>query len=373
MEHNINNKKATIYDIAKMAGVSTATVSRVVTKSDYGVRTELRDKVLKCVRELKYTPNELGRMLKKRESHDIGVVIPTISNPYYSELILGIELEARKRGYNIVICNSFRDPETEKKYIYSLNQKQVRGIILSAIDYENEYISTISDDNHNAKELIDESENYLTTMMNNGMKFAVLDNKYEDANFLNVFFDYEKGGYIAAKYLIEMGHRQIAFITSPLTRYGRRQIFEGFKKGLNEFNIDFNDEFFICSEYEREMETGTYEFKNGKELVKQFLSIPKRPDAIFAINDITAFGVISGLLEAGVNVPNDISVMGFDNIEFSSMTNPSLTTVNQPAQEIGRKACMMLINALISNEDEKDDYTIHDPEIVVRNSVKNRN
>ena len=133
-------KNATIYDVAKLAGTSTATVSRVLNNNGYSVKVELREKVIQAAKELNYTPNLLGMLLKTNESWDIGVIIPCISNQYYPLLVLGVEDIAKRRGYNVLLCNSYRDPKLEEKYLDSLFQKQVKGVIISSITKNNSYI-----------------------------------------------------------------------------------------------------------------------------------------------------------------------------------------------------------------------------------------
>lgn len=340
-------KKATIYDIAEEVGISTATVSRVLSNSGYPVSEDVRKKVQAAAERLNYSTNMVGRMLKKSESMDIGVIVPTISNPFYSQIILGIEIEARRKGYNILLCNSFRDADTEKKYIESLYQKQVKGIIISSIN-----------GNHM----------FLREMQENGVKVVVFDQNIEDLKCSKVGFDFIKGGILATEYLIEMGHRDIAFISSPLIRQSRKEIMDGYRYALIRNDISFKQEFVITSDYEEESVNGTYEFENGKNLVKSFLQLKKRPTAIFAVNDITAFGIVQELSDNGLTVPGDISVVGFDNIEFSSMLNPPLTTVEQPSFETGRRACKMLIDSL--NDSEYSDISIKlEPALIVRKSV----
>ncbi len=344
-----HRKKVTIYDIAREAETSTATVSRVLSNSGYPVKEEMRKKILLAAEKLNYLPNSLGRMLKKSESMDIGVIIPTISNPFYPQVILGIELEARRRSYNILLCNSFRDPDTEKKYITSLVQKQVKGIIISSID---------------------ENHMFLKQMIENEVKIVVFDQDIDRLKCNKVGFDFLKGGMIAVEHLIKNGHRNIAFVSAPLTRKSRRETMEGYKLALLKNELPFNENNIIISETEEEFENATYEFENGRGLVKKFLEIEERPTAIFAVNDMTAFGVIRELWNNNILVPDDVSVVGFDNIEVSTMINPPLTTVNQPSFETGRLACKTLLDSMEDSNYGEVSITL-EPSLVERKSVKN--
>jgi LacI family transcriptional regulator len=340
-------KKATIYDIAKEVGTSTATVSRVLSDSGYPVKSGLRRAILDTAKKMDYTPNIIGRMLKGSSSKEIGVIIPTISNPFYPQILLGIELEARQEGYGILLCNSFRDPVTERKYIETLYQKQVTGLIISSIN---------------------ENYTYLKEMQMSGVNIVVFDQDIEDPSYSRVGFDYIKGGMMGTEYLLGLGHKNIAFITSPLTKKSRRETLEGYRKALQKNGINITEENIIVSESEEELRTGTYEFENGKKMAGRLLSLKNMPTAVFAINDMTALGVVQELLEKGMKIPEDISVIGFDNIEISSMVNPPLTTIDQPSFETGRIACRMLIDKMKGTAAGAVSVTL-EPTLVIRKSA----
>lgn len=345
----MRKKKTTIYDIAKEVGTSAATVSRVLSNSGYPVNSSLRQKILDTAKDLNYSPNIIGRMLKTNVSRDIGVIIPNISNPFYPQLLLGIELEARKEGYNIFLCNSLRDPATEKRYIETLLQKQISGLIISSYD---------------------ENNRYLKELYSNDVKIVVLDRVDEDRLHMSVGFDYRKGGIMAVNHLISMGHRNIAFLTSPVTKNSRRETLEGYRLGLIQNQIDVCEDNVIISDIEEEVLLGIYEFENGRKLADKFMKLKTKPTAIFAINDMTALGIMQKLIESGIKVPKDVSVIGFDNIEISSMVNPPLSTINQPSFETGRLACKMLIDSIGSST--KSSIAIKlDPSLVIRSSVSN--
>lgn len=345
------SKKSTIYDIAAKAGTSAATVSRVLGNSGYPVSEELRKRITDAAEELSYSPNIIGRMLKKSESTDIGIIIPTISNPYYSTLLLGAEQEARREGYSLFLCNSLRDAATERKYLESLFQKQVRGIMISSVS---------------------QNHSMLKELQKFGVKIVAFDQDAGGLKCSSVGFDYAKGAAIAVDYLIENGHRDIAFLSAPITRKSRADVQQGYRRALGEHGIPARDDFILLSETEEELLQGTYEFENGKRLASMFLKLQRKPTAILAINDLTACGIMLGLIAGGMKVPEDVSVVGFDNIELSGMVNPPLTTVSQPAFETGRLACRMLLDGMES-ENAEDVSVVLQPKLVVRDSVRRLN
>ncbi|MDK2800237.1 MAG: hypothetical protein PWQ70_1856 [Clostridiales bacterium] len=341
------NKNTTIYDIAKLSNTSIATVSRVLSNTNYPVSQALRKKVLDAAEKLNYTPNLLGRQLKTNQSKDIGVIIPSISNPYYPLLVQGVEDVARKNGYNVLLSNSYRDPKNEEKSINSLFQKQVKGIILASITKNN---------------------SYLKSLQQRGLKIVTFDQDVDiECNKIN--FDYYKGGYLATKHLIDLGHKDIGFISAPLTRYSRQKVYKGFLTCLKEYSIPIKEDFINISETEEESHDEIYEYKNGKALVKRMIEEKNLPTGIICINDMTAFGVIQELFKNKIKVPKDVSVVGFDNIPVSEMISPPLTTIDQCTYEMGSMAAELLINDL---EDEKrKEITISlKPTLIVRESTR---
>jgi LacI family transcriptional regulator len=346
----MDKENATIYDVAELAGTSTATVSRVLNNSGYPVKEELRKRVLEAAKQLNYTPNLLGRQLKTNETRDIGIIIPNISNQFYPLLLLGVEDVAREKGYNVLLCNSLRNPMYEKKYINALFQKQVRGIIISSIT---------------------KNQKYLKNFVQKGLKIVAFDQGI-DLDCSKISFDFYQGGYMAAQHFIDLGHERIAFISAPLLRDSRNRIYEGFMQCLRDNGIKPSRDYIIISEDEQESHEQIYEFKNGKYLVRKLLqSGVKIPTAIFCINDMTAFGAIQELMRNKISVPRDVSVMGFDNIPASEMITPSLTTIDQSAYETGTLAGEMLINNL-ENPTAKDVEIVLKPRLLIRESTMER-
>lgn len=342
------NKPVTIHDMAKMLKVSPATVSRVVSNSSYPVSQKLKKKINDLAKELGYTPNMLGRQLKTKNSMTIGVVIPSISNPFYADVVLGIEEIARRHGYQVLLCNSHQDPKLEAEYLQTLLEKQVKGLI----------ISFISDQ----KELLSE---YLSR----GLKIISIDQMVNHSDVYQIGFNYRQGGYLATKYLIEKNHKKIAFLSAPLDRPSRLGIFRGYQDALQESGITPLDSWVqLCDSIGDEIPESTYEFKNGKQLVRNMLKLDDQPTAIITCNDLTAIGIINELNQQGIEVPGQISVIGFDNIELSQMITPPLTSVDHPKYEMGRFACSMLMDILNGNQVNVKEIVLQ-PKMIIRNSV----
>jgi LacI family transcriptional regulator len=228
-------------------------------------------------------------------------------------------------------------------------EKQVKGIILSTIR---------------------EEHGFLRELCENGLKIVSFDQNIDDISCNKISFDFTAGGIMAVDYLASMGHKKIAFATSPLTRRSRIEIFSGYKLGLMKNNMDFSADYVYVAELEKELENGTFEFENGIKIARRCLASTDLPTGIFAVNDVTAMGIMHGLISSGVKVPEDISVIGFDNIEFSAMVSPPLTTINQPAFETGRLACKVLIENLEGNERDYISFKL-EPSLVQRESVRN--
>lgn len=340
-------KPITIHDIAKIANVSSATVSRVLSNSDYPVSKALREKIQRIAKEENYIPNLLGKQLKTNSSMTLGVIIPSISNPFYSSVMLGIEEAARKKNFHVILCNSLQNPELEDEYLKTIVEKQVKGLIISSISKD---------------------KKLLKSFIKTGLNVVAMDQKIDEENLCQIEFDYRKGGYLATKHLIAKGHRRIGYVTSLLDRPSRRSIFQGYSDAMSESGLEAR---FEEAESE-EVYKGIYEFDSGKKLTGNLLSGPNPPTAIFACNDIMAFGVINELTLRGIQVPDDISVMGFDGIDFGQMIHPPLTTIKQPDYEMGKLACTMLLEMM--GGDSSDSLNIMlQPKLVERESVRERN
>jgi len=344
----MGSKKATVHDIAKHAGTSATTVSRVLSNNGYPVTEALRARVLEAAKALNYTPNLLAKNLKANESRDIGVIVPTITNPFYSYSVLGIEEEANHNDYNLLLCNTLRDPKRESRYLNMLREKQVKGIILSSVG---------------------ESLPIVNELVRQGIKFVLLDQKLPNNQCSHVGFDVLAGAMMGVSHLIRSGHTKIAFASTPLNRWTRQKVYEGYKQAMENANLDLIDEYILISEDEIENEEEGYEVNAGRWMGKKFIQNKVDATAVMMVNDMMAFGFIQELNRNGIRVPEDVSVMGFDDIPFASLFSPALTTISYPSHDTGKLAAKMLFERLNAETDFVLNIRL-EPKLVVRNSVK---
>jgi len=338
------NKPTTIHDIAKMANVSSATVSRVLSNSSYPVSKELRERIKRIASEANYIPNMLGKQLKMNSTTTIGVIIPSIVNPFYSSVMFGIEEVARQNDFVVIGCNTLEDPELEEKYIQTMLEKQVKGLVISSISQN--------------KKLLD-------MLKTHGIKVVAIDQKIEEEGICQIEFDYQKGGYMATRYLQSKGHTRIGYVTSQMDRPSRRSICKGYVEAMREAGL----EPVVEEANTEEVYNAVHIFDTGRLLTKRLLDRKIPLTAIFACNDMMAFGVMNELSLQAYKVPEDVSVMGFDGIDLGQLMHPPLTTIKQPDYEMGKMACKMLLD-MMRGEDAPMFDVILQPKLLERSSIK---
>ncbi|MGC8765625.1 MAG: LacI family DNA-binding transcriptional regulator [Brevinematia bacterium] len=328
-------------DVAKRAGVSIMTVSRVVNGVKGKVSEETRKKVLKIIKELNYYPNFVGRALHGSRLKIIGVISPLITagiileNPFYYELIMGIEEVCTERGYDVMI--STRKKPRNLDYFRNFYERKLDGIIIVAPN-----INTIDFD-------LIEKDQIPVVLVGERTKRKV---GYVDA-------DNEEGGFLAVKYLYEKGHRDIAIVTGVPTMRNSIDRLQGFKKGMKQYNLEVNEDWII---------TGNFTYEGGVAAVNSIMKQKKRPTAVFCTNDLSALGFINQAKKYGIKIPDDISVIGFDNISASQYSSPPLTTIKQPIFQMGKASAESLLNR-INDREMIGEGRIFPVEIVERESV----
>lgn len=303
---------STIKQVAIKAGVSVATVSRVINKYP-GVSTPTKLRVLAAVKELNYTPNYLGKNLRQIKTNKILVLIPSISNQFYSKIIGAMETVTRDNGYEILVCMSHNDPKIENRYIEMLTTKVVDGMIFLS--------SSLS-----AKEINLLSLNYPIVQCCEHVPDSL-------TNFVSI--NNEKAAYEGVSWFFKNGHKSVAFLGSKVKYSSGVERELGYRKAVMDYGGKVDEELIILEDYS---------YPGGKRMAKRLLSIKhKIPSAVFCISDSIAIGVISELIENGVNIPQNISVMGFDDTSVAKVYCPPISTISQPQVEMGTMAAQMLI------------------------------
>jgi len=343
--------RATIKDVAASAGVSVATVSRVLSNADYPVSTELRSRVEKAAKDLSFAYTMAPRQARGHESKEIALIIPNISNPFYMQTIQGISSVCYENGYQMLLCNTQQDAAREAQYLQDLYSRRINGVIISSIA---------------------ESPSTLAAYTERGMTFIQLDQRYDEDTGFNINYDSRHGARMAVRHLIENGHKRIAFASTPLTRWTRKEIYKGYIEQLKKADIEPDESLVFIRGGEGLGELDNYEVPVGEALAAQLVSSGCGASAVLCVNDMVAFGMIHGLYKLGISVPDDISVMGFDDIPFSAAFVPSLTTIHCPAYETGRISAMMLIDRLQSSNAAATPLNMNmQPTLVERRSVRN--
>ncbi|EGR2272405.1 LacI family DNA-binding transcriptional regulator [Vibrio parahaemolyticus] len=331
---------ATMKDIAKLAGVSTSTVSHVINKTRF-VSEEISKRVNNAAKELNYyAPSALARSLKVNRTKTIGMLVTTSTNPFFGEVVKGVERSCYHKGYSLILCNTEGDNERMRQSINTLLQKRVDGLILMCSSLEGERI-----------DVFERYPDIPVVVMDWGPMLFTSD-KIQDNSL--------RGGYLAAKYLIDCGHTEIGCITGPLIKHQAQMRYEGYKRAMNEAGLDFNANWIIESDFECE---------GGYQAFKKMAERGKLPSSIFVSNDMMAMGVINAANELDIKVPDDLSIIGYDDIHIAKFMSPSLTTIHQPKYRLGQAAVETLVRRLDDKSNEAQVVQL-EPTLVVRNSVK---
>ena len=332
-------KKTTLLDIAKAVNVSKTTVSMVLNNKENNISKGTKEKIFKAAKELNYIPNYLAKSLITKKSYSIGVLVPDIQNPFFSEMAKGMEKIAEEKGYSIILCNTLNSKKREAEHIRLLMSKAIDGLIIAPID--------------------DKSESF-KLLESQGVPFVIVDRIIENfENFNGVFCDNAKGINLGMDYLYNKNKRKIAFIGGNKELRTANIRLKTYIEKVIEFGI-YNKEFNIEEEFS--LEGG---FKATEKLMKKNLNI----DAIFYSSDVMAIGGIKYLLRNGYKIPEDISILGFDNIDICKFIEPELTTIAQPIYKMGEEGIKLLID-LIDKKDIKEKIIKLQPYLIERNTVK---
>jgi len=332
-------KKITIKDIARMANVSHTTVSRALNNKSR-IKNDTKEKILSIARELSYRPDFIARSLVMKRTKTLGLVITTIANPFYTELSQGIEATAISLGYNIILCSTNYDLSAEKKYIDMLRSKGVDGIIFTSAHMGDPNIIELAE------------EGFPIILVNRRTYHPVVRDKVDYVGVDNLL-----GGFLAIEHLIKLGHKRIGMIGGSSESSVGFERLEGGKKALTTYGLEVVGDYFL---------EGDFLKGSGYQGGKRFLIMDKPPTAIFATNDYMALGTYQAILEEGIRIPEEMALVGFNDIEFTSMRGIELTTVGQKKYEMGALAVKTLVERVEGGKAGSPKEIILEPELVIR-------
>ncbi|KUO58587.1 MAG: hypothetical protein APF84_15550 [Gracilibacter sp. BRH_c7a] len=304
----------TIKDVAKHANVSITTVSRVLNQTEHSVNSETRERVLNAIKELRFYPNAMARGLHLNKTKTIGLIVQDISNPYYPSIVRGVEDAAQELGYTVILANAYRSRERTTKYLNVLREKRVDGIIFTG----GGAVKDAAEDNFFERNPVS----------------TVVIGKSFNAKIPSVQVNNVQASREACEHLIRQGHRQIVTVTGPEDSTTAIDRLEGYRQALMANGIDYREELVLrCN----------FEFDEGYKAVEKFLDVSNdKATAVFAQNDMMAIGIMKALQEKGLKVPENVAVIGFDNIPLASFVTPMLSTVAVPIYELGRTAMRIM-------------------------------
>ena len=315
------SRRPTIIDIANECGLSKSTVS-LAFQEQSNIADTTRTIVLEAAKKIGYLPNQSARSLRTASSKMIGIIIQDSLNPYYSDLVRQIEQELKKHGYDIIVAETEQDLTNERRALERMQERQVDGVIICPMDYEG------------VSELL---EHYEAA----GIHCVVLGAPARDIPFDAIEVDLRPATDTAMDYLVELGHKNIAFVCGAPAWQNVSGRLSSFKAKLKQHGLPMQENsIYRCG----------FTLKDGYEAGKHLLSMHPRPTAIFAVNDLLAIGVMRAATDLNLNVPGDVSVVGVDNIELSAYTNPTLTTIAQPIQQLAGTLSELMISSLGTKE-----------------------
>jgi LacI family transcriptional regulator len=305
----------TIKDVAEKAGVSIATVSHIINGTRY-VSEELTVKVRAIIEALEYEPHAVARSLRGQKTHMIGLILPDNTNPFFAEVARGVEDTCFNAGYSVILCNSDNNIEKEVSYLRLLENKGIDGIAFVSIGQDHEAVEMLAKQKH---------------------PHVLIDRFIPDFNIDSVLVDNRGGARLAIESLVKLGHKRIGFISGPADLISSQERERGFRETMDSSNLIIQ---------QSDVSEGDFGLRSGETAGQALLDRRKHPTAIFVANDMMAIGVLNTARRLGLNVPEDLSIIGFDDISLAACTAPGLTTVAQPKYRMGQRTAEILLNRI---------------------------
>ena len=327
---------SSIKDVAHLAGVSTATVSRVLNKHPY-VRQDVRTRVLAAVEQLDYRPSSIARNMRRQSAKILGIIIPDIENPFFTAVVRGIEDLAMQHEFKVFLCNSDRNPEKEKMYIALLAMERISGAIILPYHADS-----------------------LQPLIKLNIPFVFVNQTLPGLKTDAVVLDNFSGAYQATKHLIDLGHTRIGLVNAPLNRPVEKQRLIGYQKALLDSGIDVDENIIVSGEFSAE---------KAELATDQLLEMPNPPTAIFSLNNNLTLGALRSIYHHGLKIPQDVSVVGFDDMPWLSFFTPPITVVQQPIYQIGECAARLLISRIEKDRERQPETVVLSPTLIIRKST----
>ena len=329
---------ATLKDVAEKLNISVSTVSRVVNNKSY-VNPRTREKVLKALGELSYSPNQVARSLKNKSTNTVGIVVPDISEDFFSHVIKGIDYILSHNGYSIILCDTGEKTEKEELYLNLLIEKQIDGLILATVSKKHLLVQNIID---------------------KGLPVIFIDNLPKLKNsYDSVIIDNTKASHMAVEHLIKLGHRCIGIITGKQDETTGYDRLLGYKKALQDNNIKIDESLITI---------GDFKEKSGYDSMKVLLDKNRSITAVYVASSKMTYGAIKAITERGFRIPEDIALVGFDIHDPSGLITPSITTIIQPEENIGKAAAELMLKKLNENGEKFNQKIVLEPNILIRDS-----
>lgn len=330
-----------IKDIAKSVGVSTATVSKALNHKS-GVSQAVRNQIIEKAKEMGYVVNGLARGMKISKTFTVGVLVSDIKNPFFSEVISAMERVLYAKKYNLMICNVGENPQKEVEYLELLVSKKVDGLIVAPAA-EGQNLSIYKN------------------LVRHGMKIVLFDRLIDSVNCDSVVIDNRAAIYDAVKYLKDKGHTQIGAVYGIERSYTGHERLSGFREAMKNFGLEYHSEW---------VKSGFFTEENSYKKSIEILQKVKKPTAMIAMNNFTTLGLMRAIKDLNLKVPEDLSVVGFDDAEWMKVSSPSITTVVQPADAIGMTAATLLLDAIENENSHTPQHIVLKAKLIERESVK---
>ncbi len=328
--------------LAEILGVSVSVVSRVLSgqASKYRISKKTEQAVLKVAKENRFRPNQLARGLRLRKTSTFGLLIPDISNPFFSDVARNIEMNARKIGYSILLCDSQEDNEIERESLELLRNRMIDGLIISPVSGQGDH---------------------LVELMEDGLPIVVVDRNFSNIDLPCVTSDNYQGAYDGVQHLLDHGHRAIAFVQGLPNADPNMERVRGYKAALEDAGIPFKKSLVIGTDFGQE---------SGYAAAKKLLKRKQPPTAMFAAGNVIVLGVLSALAEEKVRIPQDMSIISFDESPYSPFLGTPMTTIAQDTSRIGRMAVELLFNQIEQGTHARRPTILLPTKLVPRDSVR---